>query len=329
MSSFTLDKEKKEPLFHELLILAILGALFCLLHQMHGYKIVILNLFFLPISLSGFLLGRYRTGALAFLAVLGASAITALEMRSFAQTPSPLIIVMSLAIWGAALGLCAIVIGGLSDDRSEKVRELHDAYVGVVEVLSQYLQSAHPRLKARSIQVAELSQQIATRLKLSPQDTDDIRVAALLYDVGNLEITTRIIRRAVDNYGVDDAATSPTSFPGADLMVSLGEVLRGAVPLILAQSNGGDPDSFAERANEVDAGHPIGAQIIRATRSYLNHVDGAAGDDRCSPADAVEHLQKKVGTAYNSDVIAALKRVVTESTPIACEDEAVGLVDDL
>ena len=77
-----------------------------------------------------------------------------------------------------------------------KMEELHEAYVGVVEVLSQYLQSAHPRLKAQSGRVAELSQAMAVALRLSPKEIDDIRVASLLYHVGSIEITTKVIRRA-------------------------------------------------------------------------------------------------------------------------------------
>ena len=42
--------------------------------------------------------------------------------------------------------MTALLVGSLSDERKAKVRELHEAYVGVVEVLSKYLQSANPRI---------------------------------------------------------------------------------------------------------------------------------------------------------------------------------------
>ena len=44
---------------------------------------------------------------------------------------------LTLAIWSGVLGLASILTGTLSDERTAKITELHDAYVGVVEVLSR------------------------------------------------------------------------------------------------------------------------------------------------------------------------------------------------
>jgi len=197
--------------FLEVWLTAICLALVWLLYLMQGYKIVILNLFFLPVVLGGFFLGRYRAGVLALLCVMSASVVTMLCIEEVTGATSPLVIGLVLAVWGAVLGLAAILVGTLSDDRNAKIAELHEAYVGVVEVLAQYLQSANPRLRAQSTQVAELSREVGFELNLTPRQIDDICVAALLQDVGNIEVTTRVIRKAVDNFEDDRGAGQSTS----------------------------------------------------------------------------------------------------------------------
>ena len=171
----------------EIALILVCVGLTCLLYTMQGHKMVILHLFFLPVVLGAFFLGRYSAGILAVFCVIAASLVTATTLPEFFAPNSFMVIALATAVWGAVLALVAILVGTLSDDRLQKAEELHEAYVGVVEVLSQYLQSAQPRLKARSIRVAEISHQVAEAMKFSPRQIDDIRVAALLYDMGNIE----------------------------------------------------------------------------------------------------------------------------------------------
>ena len=176
---------------------------------------------------------------------------------------------MAVAVWGAVLGLAALLVGTLSDDRAGKLKELHEAYVGVVQVLSQYLQSANPGFASKPPASAELSQDLAAEMNLPSRQIDDIRVASLLYDMGNIEITTRVIRKAVDNFEDQMPETTQHTFHGMDLMLSLGSVLRGAIPLLLNQEQSGpERELVGESGAPVEI--PVGARIIIAARDYHN-----------------------------------------------------------
>ena len=65
----------------EIMLSLICVALTCMLYMIHGYKMVILNLFFLPVVLAGFYLGRYRAGIMALFSVLCASVATILRLN--------------------------------------------------------------------------------------------------------------------------------------------------------------------------------------------------------------------------------------------------------
>ncbi len=295
---------RKERRTLEIVLVVVCIGLACLLHAVQGYKIAVLNLFFLPVALGAFFLGRYQGGILALFSAIAAALVTSLNLPAMTGTASPLVVALAVTVWAAALALTGMLVGALSDDRTAKTRELHEAYVGVIEVLSQYLQSAHPRLKARSIQVAELSQQVAVAMQLSPRQIDDIRVAALLYDMGNIEVTTKVIRRAVANLEDETDDSRQRTFQGLDLMLSLGSVLSGAVPLLLNQD-----EEMAERAAadpQRPDDTPIGARIIRVVRNYVTLLsDGAER----TPKEVIESLRR---SAHDARIVDLLERIVSQ-----------------
>ena len=116
----------------ELLLLAVIVGLMVMLYWANSASFAVLNLFFLPVTLAGFFLGRRsacNTAVFSFLmGVVACWQYADLEIW------------LSLLVWGSVLGLQALVIGTLSDDHNREVyrlRELHrtdtlsDALTGV------------------------------------------------------------------------------------------------------------------------------------------------------------------------------------------------------
>ena len=301
-------KFNKNQRILEIFLVVIVLALACLLSRTVGYKMIVLNLFFLPVVLAGFFLGRYRAGVLALFSVITASLITSFDLTSFAAFNKPIVIALAMLLWGAVLGLTALLVGTLSDERVAKIDELHEAYVGVVEVLSRYLQSANPTLEAESNRVAQLSQQVASQLKLSPKEVDDIRVAALLHDMENIEITSRVFRKAVGNLQSGEENALQHTFNGTDLVQSLGSVLSGALPLVVEQGECIQDSSLSEegfRSVQISRG----AQIIQATRAFVALTEGDWGQPGADLNEAIEELRGDTHADYDPHILEALEKV--------------------
>lgn len=296
----------------EIILILIMVALTCVLHETVGYKIIVLNLFYLPVILAAFYLGRYRAGVLAFFGVLAASVVTAFDLEDFAAYSSPLVIGLSVVVWGSVLGLAALLVGTLSDDLSSRMGELHESYVGVVEVLCCYLQSAQPRMKVRSQRIAELCQDVAVQMKLSSREVDDIRVAALLYDMENIEITARVIRKAMGDLEDEQKGTGQHTFHGTELVQSLGPVLLGAFPLVLTQADPEQCHSDLESSRSENV--PRGGRIIRAVRAYDGLLHGKWGLPGASPSDVIQHLRRDIEAGHPPAVLNALERVVSQAS---------------
>ncbi len=311
-------KLTKDRHVFEIMVLLVILGMTALFTRMGPHKMVALNLYFVPIILSGYFLGRMSAGVLALFCALAVTIATTLVPTGFAAYDTPIMVGLVLTIWAAVLGLSALLVGTLCDQRAATVSELHKAYVGVVEVLSRYLQGANPRTKARSERIAELSQHVARELKLSQKETDDVRVAALLHDLGNVEITTQIISRAFDTL---ESSPARHKFLGTELVQSLGSVLEGALPLLLNQDDAAR-DYLTNEDGFKSGEAPLGARIIRAVRQYDDLAAGVPG----KTADAIEPALKKLRTdpsgSYDSYVIDALERVVRKSVRFAAVEPA-------
>ena len=302
----------KDRRFFEIMLIAIVIGMACLAAQLGGYKLVILNLFYLPIILSAYFLGRTSGCVLALLAALAITIVAAMDPASLSASFTPLLGGLAIAIWAAVLGVAAILIGTLCDERAETVEELHEAYVGVVEVLSKYLQGGNPKSKARSIRVAELCQLVASEMKLSRKQIDDVRVGALLYDLGNVEITTKLISKAVDTLESSPQPTDKHTFVGTDLVHSLGTVFHGAMPLLATQ----DQDVCACLSAEDDSQFtdiPLGAKIIHSVRAYDALTGPGLGEAKTDAQNALWELRKDRSGEHDESVLKALERVVRRS----------------
>jgi len=123
---------KRERALVETAVVLIVVGLTVLLHRSPSATTAVLNLYFLPVTLTGFFLGRYRACTTALFCAL----IAGLSFWMHAE----LVHWLGFSVWASVLGLHAMVIGTLSDDQYREVlrlRELHrtdtlsDALTGV------------------------------------------------------------------------------------------------------------------------------------------------------------------------------------------------------
>lgn len=305
-----LQTRKDRRIFEIMLIVVVLGMTM-LFSIMNRDGLLALNLFFLPVLLCGYFLGRSTAGVLALLCVLSVTIATAWFMPRFGGYEAPVFIGLALTIWAGVLGLTAILMGTLCDERTRTVNELQTAYVGVVEVLFKYLQSSDPRTKARSIRISELCQAVAREMKLSRKQIDDIRVAALLRDLESVEVTTQMVSKAVNTLEQNAARANKHTFLGTDLVHSLGSVMEGALPLIVSQ-NDDLRECLAMHDDRQEGQYLVGAEIISAVRAYDALATGDDSQPAAAPYDALRKLRTE-GSPHGEEVIGALARVLQQS----------------
>jgi HD-GYP domain-containing protein (c-di-GMP phosphodiesterase class II) len=311
-----MPRNNKKQLTVEISLLLVVIGLTCLLHQMPGYRMIVLNLYYLPAMLGALFLGQYRGGLLTLFCVMSAFTFIVFDINKASTPMSPLIIGLALSVWAAVLGLSTLLVSTLSDERQERIGELHDAYVGIVQLLSNYLSSSDPRLRDQSVRLSDLSCHVAQRMKLSREEVDNVRVASLLQEMENVEITARVLRKAIGNLRHPSQDKHHT-FHGTDLVQSLGNVLSRALPLLADTSAAERSTTQPVFANPLT----LGAEIIRMVRRYDELTQGSMSAPKLAPAEAIQELRTSAKSNSQRGVLQALESIVGSPAPSASRGE--------
>jgi response regulator RpfG family c-di-GMP phosphodiesterase len=140
-------------------------------------------------------------------------------------------------------------------------------------------------------------------MRLSEREFDDIRVATLLQDIDNIEVTARVIHRAVDDLQ-NSEDTEVNTFHGGDLLQSLGRVLTSALPLLACRDDGLDVSFSGEPQQRVE---PIGAAIIRAVRRFDDLT--TQDEEPFDPMEAIKSMRTELDGNYHSGVLTILEQI--------------------
>ncbi len=299
--------------FEKIIVIAIL-LVTCVINYFIVYKIAFLQLYYLPILITGYILGRRMAVLFAILSILFVSLFVVFYPKFyFSPIPAEWMQVntfFNLAIWAAFIILTASIVGKLYEEKEKRVRDLHAAYIGVLEILTKYLESADKYTQGHSIRVSQLSTDIAIAMELSRHEIENIKAAALLHDIGKIDISIDLIHKASALNEEERKIVNSHPEKGAQIVASVGMVLRDAIPLILAHHR-----YFTDKEKtKADAANlqsiPLGARVIAVADSYDAMITDRPYRKGKPPWEAVEEIAKGSGGQFDPLVVEAFKRVI-------------------
>ncbi|MGB2989002.1 MAG: hypothetical protein WBC98_03515, partial [Candidatus Zixiibacteriota bacterium] len=136
--------------FEEILVLVVslivVSASFFVFQQL-----AFLNFYYLPVLVSGYVLGR-RMSILTAVFCVALIVFTAVNSpHIFQGKTGSVLLVSDLMLWGGFLILAGYVVGTLYEQKEKKIQELKNAYVGVLEILTKYLESYDKYTRSHSL----------------------------------------------------------------------------------------------------------------------------------------------------------------------------------
>ena len=296
--------------FEQLLVLFILVSVISL-NYFIDQKIALLNLFYLPVLVAGFILGKRKAVLTSILSIASVSFYVIMFPQSYKPSQSILSLTITLISWGSFLTLSSIIVGHLHEENETRYHQLRAAYIGILEILSKYIESADKYTQGHSVRVSQHATSIAHAMKLNPHEVENIKVAALLHDVGKVEVSSELIRQAAELSKDEKALMSSHTEKGAQLLSSVGDVLSEAVPLVLAHHEHFAP---GEAKNNATAVPPMGARIIAVADSYDAMVTDRPYRAGMPPWKALEELDRCTGTQFDPEVVKQFKLVLSQQS---------------
>src|SRR5437879_4222464 len=135
---------------------------------------------------------------------------------------------LALGPWAGFLILTGYVVGGLAEQREARLAEVKNAYLATLELLTYHIESAERNQQGHSNRVAEIAAGIGRELALPEEDVENLRVAALLHEVGTRDQRLlRLLSRSV----TDSSVTVARAMRGAAQIIGAyghySEIVRG------------------------------------------------------------------------------------------------------
>lgn len=298
MPQGTFVAKAKEILFKNfevVLVVVVLGSLL-FISSVVVHKYAFLLFYFIPVLMAGYYLGARYSVAIALLTAGFVVYVALVDPFGQRTTGEDSFSFWNLMIWASFLTLTGAIVGQLQEKNNLQMKKLRDAYMGIIQILTKYLESADAYTKNHSERVAEISTALARRLGLSADLVHNVRSAALLHDIGKIEVIDLINKEGALSDEEKTEVDRHTEL-GAEIILTTGTVLNDVIPLVLAHHR---------RYDDGGDSIPIGARIIAVADTY-----DAVRTDRPYRAgrlhwQAVEILQDGAGSQWDPRIVEAL-----------------------
>lgn len=289
-----------------LLILSILLFAAIVNFFVAGQKLV-LSFYDLPTLFAAYYFGRSRAVQTALASVLIVCWLNlmnpvALAGGSVAEIRQ-LMAWSDIAIWGGFLLITAYAMGTLYDRREQSMAELRETYYGVLQILCGVV-SNDKYTQNHSYRTSVYAARIADEMRLPEQRVEDIRAAALLHDIGKLEVSRQILYKAAKLSDEEIVEMQSHLNKSIDTLKPVGGTLRRVLPIILGHHDKFDGTGYHPTKGE---DIPLEARIISVADAYDAMVSDRPYRKAITPFEARDILVKGAGKDWDPKVVDAFQ----------------------
>lgn len=297
--------------FEVSLIILILVGILAIAFLVH-YKFSFLNFFFLPVILSGYFLGK-KSAVLTGICCILLMILYLLFFKLLFGTGPGLSLdsAINLITWGSFLILTGAIIGTVSEQRENKIRNLRCSYFGSLEILLKYLEVADD-MKPRSMRVALLAGKMAEAAGLEKREAENIKSASLLYEAGDLQSSLPFFGEVVDFMA---AETEPSERHLSDrenvMLMSTAAILKEVEPILYNYYL-----NYVQEAHILDKDLykiPIGSSIIALADIHDRLANNVPLLQDIEEYQSKEGIEKLRGRAFPHVAIYALNEAAASS----------------
>jgi putative nucleotidyltransferase with HDIG domain len=292
----------------ELWVLLSLFIIAAILNFVVAPHHLLLGFYTLPTLFSAYFYGRRHATLTAVGSVLVVILVVHSNPSLFARTdgtPLPGEKWYNITLWAGILITMAYAMGTLYDRKEARVRELRQTYHGILLILQQFI-SKDKYTQNHSYRVSVYGAKIAAQLGLDTERVEDVRAAALLHDIGKLDISREILYKAARLSEDEYKDIQEHVGKGIEILGPVGGSLRRVIPVVLAHHDKFDGSGYhPTRGKDI----PVEARIIAVADVYDSLTSDRPYRKAMSPFDAKDIIVKGSGTEFDPRVVDAFLMV--------------------
>ena len=204
-----------------------------------------LNFFYLPVLLGAYFFGKRYATLAAFFSITLIFAMAYTYPFSFKyEMGSELSRWLDLITWGCFLIITGYTMGLLYEKKETAYKEINKTYQGVIEMLALIIDSVDSQTRSHSYRVAVISEQIALKMGCTSCEVENIRLAALLHDLGKIGISSELLQKIGQLSGIEKDVIKNHPQIAVDVIAPVGGKVLEILPLILGHHEKWDGSGY-------------------------------------------------------------------------------------
>ena len=288
----------------ELLVIFLVILLAGILNALVVQDAVFLGVYNIVVVAATFLFGKRKGTLSALLCVLIVVLLAFFNPQLFrtpSVSPSSLYLWASLGGWAGLLLVTASLVGTLYERQQRALTELRSTYYGLLEILSTFV-SRDTYTQHHSYRVSVYALKIGRCMNLDSDSLEDLRAAALLHDVGKLDVSREILCKAARLTHEEFEEIKSHVARGIRMISPVAGSLRRVLPIILSHHNKYDGTGYnPTRGQEI----PIEARILTVADVYDAMTTDRPYRKAMSPFEARDIIAQGANKDFDPQVVDA------------------------
>jgi len=191
-------------------------------------------------------------------------------------------------------------MGLLYEKKEKATKEIRVTYRGIVEMLSLVIDSVDKETQSHSYRVSIISAMIAREMRCSEEEIENIRIAALLHDIGKIGVSSMILQKIGKLSPEERQHVDIHTKHGADVLHPMGGRVMHLIPFVLYHHE--KYDGSGSQALEGE-NIPLGARIIAVADVYDALISDRPYRKGLPPLQAKEEILSNSGKQFDPNVV--------------------------